>query len=118
MGRPQHRVGEASGFFPPVPLAPCFGTIKTQRSDLRLHDGFGIKFHALQSPTVRELLYSSDSMAWSFAGRRSGSEHDPRIALAYAAKIEALVGQPIILPQHSSLMPAHFAVGFEFNGLP
>jgi hypothetical protein len=56
--------------------------IKTQRPDLRLH-GFGIKFHALQSPTVRQLLYSSDSMAWSFAGRKSGTEHDPRIALGY-----------------------------------
>ena len=67
--------------------------IKTQRPDLRLH-GFGIKFHALQSPTVRELLYSSDSMAWSFAGRKTGIEHDPRIALAYPAKIEALIGQP------------------------
>jgi hypothetical protein len=62
--------------------------------------GFGIKFHALQSPTVRQLLYSSDSMAWSFAGRKSGTEHDPRIALAYAAKLEALIGQPsFVQPQ-------------------
>ena len=45
-------------------------TIKTQRPDLRVH-GFGIKFQALQSPTVRQVLYSSDSMAWSFAGRKS-----------------------------------------------
>jgi hypothetical protein len=54
----------------------------------------------LSKATVRELLYSSDSVAWSFAGRKSGSEHDPRIALAYAAKIEALIGQPsFIQPQ-------------------
>jgi hypothetical protein len=33
-------------------------------------------------------------MAWSFAGRKSGTEHDPRIALAYTAKIEALIGLP------------------------
>ena len=73
--------------------------IKAQRPDLQLH-GFGIKFHALQSPTVRQLLYSSDSMAWSFAGRKHGTEHDPRIALAYAAKIEALIGQPsFVQPQ-------------------
>ena len=52
------------------------------------------KFHALQSPTVCELLHSSDSMAWSFAGRKSGTEHDPGIALAYTAKIEALIGLP------------------------
>jgi hypothetical protein len=72
---------------------------RSQRPDLQLH-GFGIKFHALQSPTVRQLLYSSDSMAWSFAGRKHGTEHDPRIALAYAAKIEALIGQPsFVQPQ-------------------
>jgi hypothetical protein len=37
-------------------------TIKTLRPDLRLPWFFGIKFHALQRPTVRELLYSSDSV--------------------------------------------------------
>jgi hypothetical protein len=73
--------------------------IKAQRPDLRLH-GFGIKFEALKSSTVRELLHSSDSMAWSFAGRKSGTEHDPRLALSYAAKIEAFIGQPsFIQPQ-------------------
>jgi len=73
--------------------------IKAQRPDLRLH-GFGIKFEALKSSTVRELLHSSDSMAWSFAGRKSGTEHDPRLALSYAAKIEAVIGQPsFIQPQ-------------------
>src|SRR6266481_5344362 len=73
--------------------------IKAQRPDLRLH-GFGIKLEALKSATVRELLHSSDSMAWSFAGRKRGTEHDPRQALAYAAKIEALIGQPsFIQPQ-------------------
>jgi hypothetical protein len=39
-------------------------------------------------------------MAWSFAGRKHGTEHDPRIALAYAAKIEPLIGQPsFVQPQ-------------------
>jgi hypothetical protein len=74
--------------------------IKSERSDLRLH-GFGIKLTALSSVTVRSLLYSSDSMAWSFAGRckRDGSEHDPRLALAYAAKVEPLISQPILVQQ-------------------
>jgi hypothetical protein len=73
--------------------------IKAQRPDLRLH-GFGIKLEALKSATVRQLLHSSDSMAWSFAGRKNGTEHDPRLALAYAAKIEALIAQPsFIQPQ-------------------
>jgi hypothetical protein len=39
-------------------------------------------------------------MAWNFAGRKSGTEHDPRLALSYAAKIEAVIGQPsFIQPQ-------------------
>src|SRR5260370_42198739 len=39
-------------------------------------------------------------MAWSFAGRKNGTEHVPRIALTYAAKIEALIGQPgFVQPQ-------------------
>ena len=68
--------------------------IKTDRPDLRLH-GFGLKLTALKRPTVRALLHSSDSMAWSYAGRKEdGSEHDPRRALAYAARIEAVIGRP------------------------
>ena len=71
--------------------------IKTQRPDLRLH-GFGLKIEALKSGTVRALLHSSDSMAWSFAGRKeNGSEHDPRRALAYAAKIETLISRPMFI---------------------
>jgi hypothetical protein len=45
-------------------------------------------------PPFARYLHSSDSMAWSFTGRKSGTEHDPRIALAYTAKIEALIGHP------------------------
>lgn len=36
------------------------------RPDLRLH-GFGVKLSALRSRLVRALLYSADSMAWSFS---------------------------------------------------
>jgi hypothetical protein len=73
--------------------------IKTQRPDLLLH-GFGLKLEALQSSTVRGLLHSSDSMAWSFSGRKAGTEHDPPTSTAYAAKIEALIGQPdFVQPQ-------------------
>ena len=50
--------------------------IKTERPDLRLH-GFGVKTTALSSGLVRELLYTADSMAWSFAARyerRNGND--------------------------------------------
>lgn len=45
--------------------------IKTERPDLRLH-GFGLKTIALRNGTIRRLLESADSMAWSFAARRAG----------------------------------------------
>ena len=45
--------------------------IKKERPDLRLH-GFGLKKTALECPEVQALLYSSDSMAWSFATRKQG----------------------------------------------
>ena len=68
--------------------------IKSERPDLRLH-GFGLKLEALRNPTVRELLHSSDSMAWSFDGRNSDAEnasaHDPRHALKYCAKVEGVL---------------------------
>lgn len=46
--------------------------IKTERPDLRLH-GFGLKTTALVNGTIRTLLESADSMAWSFAARRDGT---------------------------------------------
>ncbi len=47
-------------------------TIKTERHDLRLH-GFGLKTTALANGTIRALLETADSMAWSFAARRNGT---------------------------------------------
>lgn len=62
--------------------------IKAERPDLRLH-GFGVKTTALASPTVRQLLHSADSMAWSYAARRedSRSANDWRAAAAFAQRI-------------------------------
>lgn len=45
--------------------------IKKNRPDLRLH-GFGIKITSLESSAVRDMLYSCDSMAWSYAARKQG----------------------------------------------
>lgn len=45
--------------------------IKEERPDLLLH-GFGLKTTALTSSLVRSLLYSADSMAWSYNARRNG----------------------------------------------
>lgn len=51
-------------------IIDILSAIKERRPDLRLH-GFGVKTTALWSPTIRRLLYSADSMAWSHAGRHA-----------------------------------------------
>ena len=64
--------------------------IACERPDLLLH-GFGLKKTALQSPIVNELLYSSDSMAWSSAARKQGrNANDWHEAENYMKSIEAL----------------------------
>lgn len=50
-------------------IAQVLSAIKNVRPDLRLH-GFGLKTTALGCQYIRDLLYSADSMAWSFAARR------------------------------------------------
>lgn len=72
--------------------------IKRERPDLRLH-GFGLKQTALADDTVRTLLETADSMAWSFAARRAGrNSNDWREARAFVAQID-------ILPRQISMMP-------------
>lgn len=61
--------------------------IKRARPDLRLH-GFGLKTTALGSWTVRDALYSADSMAWSFAARKQGrNANDWREAKRFIAAL-------------------------------
>lgn len=71
-------------------------SIKALRPDLRLH-GFGLKITALQNGSVRDLLHSSDSMAWSFAGRKNGDAHDPRAALTYCAQVQDILKAPCLI---------------------
>ena len=62
--------------------------IAKERPDLKLH-GFGIKLTALQSGIVQNLLYSSDSMAWSFAARYEGrDQHNIQECIRYIKKVE------------------------------
>lgn len=56
----------------PEQVRDILRAVKNKRSDLRLH-GFGLKHTSLESPEVRELLYSCDSMAWSYPRRFSRS---------------------------------------------
>jgi len=64
--------------------------IKRERPDLRLH-GFGTKLTALGSQLVRRLLFSADSMAWSFAARYEGRDgNDPAEAVRYGRRIATM----------------------------
>lgn len=72
--------------------------VKRVRPDLRLH-GFGLKIEALERPTIRALLESSDSMAWSYDGRRNHDSNDPRDALRYAAKVEKIIDRPCLIQE-------------------
>ena len=61
--------------------------IKDERPDLRLH-GFGLKTTALSDGGVFDLLYTADSMAWSFAARKQGrNANDWREAKSFEARI-------------------------------
>jgi hypothetical protein len=67
--------------------------IKSERPDLRLH-GFGLKTTALGSDLVRQALYTSDSMAWSYSARKQGRNgNDWREAQRFADKINRIPAQ-------------------------
>jgi hypothetical protein len=72
----------------PFAVEDVLSAIKQMRPDLRLH-GFGLKVQSLERSTVRSLLYSADSMSWSYAGRRKRDANDPRDALRFASRIES-----------------------------
>lgn len=71
----------------PLSALAIFHAIKAERPDLQLH-GFGLKITALQNKEIRDYLYSSDSMAWSFAARREGrNANDWKEAKIYEDRI-------------------------------
>jgi hypothetical protein len=74
----------------PEQVEELLRAIKRERPDLRLH-GFGLKITALKSQYVRDTLWSSDSMAWSFSARKQGrNQNDWREAQAFVEKVDQL----------------------------
>jgi hypothetical protein len=72
----------------PAQIEDILLAIKRERPDLRLH-GFGLKTTALASAAVCDMLYSADSMAWSFAARKQGrNANDWREAARFVCDIE------------------------------
>jgi transcriptional regulator of met regulon len=71
----------------PKKILDVLMAIAMVRPDLRLH-GFGLKITALRNGLVRALLYSADSLAWSFAARKNGrNANDWREAETFRAQI-------------------------------
>ena len=72
----------------PSSVLAVLRAIREERPDLNLH-GFGLKRIALQLAGVRDLLYSADSMAWSFAARYEGRDgNSVKEAQRYARMVE------------------------------
>ena len=74
----------------PQEVADILAAIKNKRPDLKLH-GFGLKLTALESRKVRELLYSSDSMAWSYPARFKKGDDSLDTADAYIEGVEQVL---------------------------
>ena len=70
----------------PDEIADILRAIKNKRPDLRLH-GFGVKLTALESREVREILYSADSMAWSYPSRFGKGDDSIETADEYLARV-------------------------------
>lgn len=61
--------------------------------DLQLH-GFGIKQTSLLHAGVRALLFSADSMAWSYSARKQGRDGNSwKEAMAFAQKVTRTAGR-------------------------
>lgn len=83
----------------PGAIAAVLEAVKGVRPDLRIH-GFGIKLTALHHARVYDLLYSSDSMAWSFAARfKDGGRgaNSPVEALKYVNRVNSQAIQEDLL---------------------
>jgi hypothetical protein len=71
----------------PDAIVSVLEAIKRERPDLRLH-GFGLKVTSLAYRQIRDLLFSADSMAWSYAARRQGRDRNSwREAKAFTDRI-------------------------------
>lgn len=74
----------------PAEIEAILLAIKSERPDLRLH-GFGLKTTALANGTVRDCLYTADSLAWSFAARMNGRNRNCiNEAIRFAKRIETM----------------------------
>lgn len=72
----------------PESIIAILEAIKNERPDLKLH-GFGLKLTALQNTYICSMLYSADSMAWSFSARKQGKNPNGLTeAISFNSRIE------------------------------
>jgi len=77
----------------PKQIINVLEAIKAKRPDLKLH-GFGLKKTALSDAYIVSMLYSADSMAWSYAARREGKDRNGvEEALGYLTNISNKSGR-------------------------
>jgi hypothetical protein len=68
-------------------VADILEAIRKARPDIRLH-AFGLKLTALKVRAIRDLLFSADSMAWSYSARKQGRDgNDPMEAYRFVLKV-------------------------------
>jgi hypothetical protein len=78
----------------PKAIIAVLSAILRVRPDLRLH-GFGVKLTSLKDPAIAAMLYSADSMAWSFAARkRNGDQHSLSVAREFEREVLDAAGLP------------------------
>lgn len=76
----------------PASVVGVLEEVRDVRPDLMLH-GFGLKITSLLINRVRQLLFSADSMAWSFAARREGrNANDWKEAKKFSNRISCYRG--------------------------
>jgi hypothetical protein len=85
----------------------------------RLH-GFGVKLTALGNKVVRDLLWSTDSMAWSFAARRQDrNQNDWREARAFAEKVSTFLRSTVsrsLISKEAGLFVQRGGMGIRGQG--
>ena len=75
----------------PAEVSAVLSAILGVRPDLRLH-AFGLKLTALRRMDIATMIYSADSMAWSYDGRRKGGNlnHSTEYARLWTERVENL----------------------------
>lgn len=92
----------------PEAIVAVLCAILAVRPDLRLH-GFGVKITGLMYSGVRSMLFSADSMAWSFSARKQGRNgNDPAEARAFVARVAAATSRALA-PWQTVLVFERFA---------